>query len=732
MKKNNRRKKGNKLKQLIYLIFLMIFSIINILFIINIVKLKEIENLIRIIVCIILGIINIYFMFRFLLYKAKGKKLRLGINVIIMLLLSGIIGFINYNLNKIYSVLDNVTQNYEQYTLSLVTLSDNNITTIKQIDDNIAVIEDENITNGYTFAKEIVKKNNIKYELVKYEDYISIVKDLYEGKIKYAFLPDNYVLMFSQIEEYEDIESKIKVIHTDSVEVEVQSVSKSAKEPFTILLMGVDTLTSSFNADTLLVVTFNPETLTATMLSIPRDTYTRIACTGGKHKINSSGWYSDKCVVDTVSNLLDVKIDYYAKMNFRGVVDLVNALGGIEVDVVYPFCEQNSKRQFGKKMIYVEKGLQTLNGEQALALTRNRKYHEGKCPAKYTTEGYYSNNIRNDITRGLNQQLVVKGILNKLSNINDLDTIYKLLDTIGKNITTNMDQETMLSFYNVFKNIVIKSDFKSIDDTLTIQKLSLEVYGARINISKMNLSMIIAHQNSINAVSNAMKENLGLKEKEPIKKLKFNINKPYEETIIGDNITGGTTLKLMDNMVGKNRAKAESYCNKNNLNCEFKYVEKASGTNDKILNQSVPENYDLAVLGSKKVTFEVAKVTIQVSESFDYSNCMLAEFQTDSRCIMPNFTGQNISNFNSWYQNFGYIQVNKISVSDSSKSNDIVVSQTPANKSIYEIFANNEVIRIEYVKNTETPPKEEEKPKEEPKPAPEDETPPEQTPPEAE
>ena len=125
--------------------------------------------------------------------------------------------------------------------------------------------------------------------------------------IKYAFLPDNYVLMFSQIEEYEDIESKIKVIHTDSVEVEVQSVSKSAKEPFTILLMGVDTLTSSFNADTLLVVTFNPETLTATMLSIPRDTYTRIACTGGKHKINSSGWYSDKCVVDlkiTVDGLI--------------------------------------------------------------------------------------------------------------------------------------------------------------------------------------------------------------------------------------------------------------------------------------------------------------------------------------------------------------------------------------------------------------------------------------------
>ena len=720
MKRTKSRKKENKLKEILYLVFLIAFTIINVLFIINIIKLKEIENILRIIVCVLFVIINLYFVLRFYLYKFKGKKLKIKLHIVILVILSLLVGFINYNLNKIYSVLDNITQSSEQYTLSLITLSDNNVNNIKKIDGNIAVIQDENITNGYTFAAEIIKKNNIKYELIKYEDYISIVKDLYEGKIKYAFLPSNYSLMFSQMEEYEDIESKLKIIHTDSKEVEVQSVSKSAKEPFSILLMGVDTLTSSFNADTLIVVTFNPETLNATMLSIPRDTYTRIACTGGKHKINSSGWYSDKCVVDTVSNLLDIKIDYYAKMNFTGVVQLVDALGGIDVDVVYPFCEQNSKRQFGKKMIYVEEGMQHLNGEQALALTRNRKYHEGKCPSKYTTKGYYSNNLRNDITRGLNQQLVVKGILNALSEIDDLNTIYDLLDTIGKNITTNMKEETILSFYNVFKNIILKSNFSSIDETLTIQKMSLEVYGTRINISKLNLSMIIAHQNSINAVSNAMKENLELKDKDVIKKLSFNINNPYKEKIIGDNITGGTVLNLMDNMVGKTKAKAESYCSKNNLNCEFKYVEKETGTNDKILKQSVPENYDLAVLGSKKITFEVAKVNAQVTPVvFDYSNCTLAEYQTDSRCIVPKFN--NITEFNNWYKNFAYITIQQSTVEDASKTNGTIASQTHANKSIYEIYGNGETIKIEYVKNEETVPEPEpepEPPKEEPKPEP--------------
>jgi LCP family protein required for cell wall assembly len=166
--------------------------------------------------------------------------------------------------------------------------------------------------------------------------------------------------MFGQDEKYINIANDIKVLHSDSKKVEVELVNQDVNKPFTILLMGVDTLSSSYNADTLLLVTFNPDTLGATMLSIPRDTYTTIACTGGKHKINASGWYGDGCVVKTVAKYLDIDIDYYAKINFLGIVDLVDNLGGIEVDVPYALCEQNSKRQFGKNMIYVEEDFATV------------------------------------------------------------------------------------------------------------------------------------------------------------------------------------------------------------------------------------------------------------------------------------------------------------------------------------------------------------------------------------
>ena len=118
--------------------------------------------------------------------------------------------------------------------------------------------------------------------------------------------------------------------------------------------MGVDSEkegieNSTFNGDSLMLLTFNPETLSTTMLSIPRDSYVPIACFAGqrKNKITHAAWKGESCMIDTIQNFLDVKIDYYVKINFKGVVKLVDALGGVQVDVPYNLCEQNSNREWG-------------------------------------------------------------------------------------------------------------------------------------------------------------------------------------------------------------------------------------------------------------------------------------------------------------------------------------------------------------------------------------------------
>lgn len=100
---------------------------------------------------------------------------------------------------------------------------------------------------------------------------------------------------------------------------------------------------------------------------------------------------------DTVERFLNVPVDYYVKFNFESFVQIVDSLGGIDIDVPVTFTEQDSKDQAG--MIHLEKGYQHLNGEQALALARTRK-------------------IDSDAMRGQRQQLVIEAIAKKrcLSN----------------------------------------------------------------------------------------------------------------------------------------------------------------------------------------------------------------------------------------------------------------------------------------------------------------------------
>ena len=169
--------------------------------------------------------------------------------------------------------------------------------------------------------------------------------------------------------------------------------------------MGVDSAEEDLSkaaglGDSLMLITFNPKTLNTTIMSIPRDTYVPITCyRNSKSKITHAASGGDSCMINTIENFFDINIDYYAKINFRGLMKLVDALGGIDVEVPYSFCETTMWRS-EEYMVYVDEGMQHLNGEQALALSRNRKTYK-RCGAKY------SKGPRNDFVRGQNQQLVI-------------------------------------------------------------------------------------------------------------------------------------------------------------------------------------------------------------------------------------------------------------------------------------------------------------------------------------
>lgn len=587
------------------LIILMIAC--SIYFIYSILLLGPIEKLIRYLLVAIIISIDIFFSLK--LTKKKRKKKAITIISLFFILFYLILGF---NISKIYSILNEINKNYVTHSTSLITLKENNDTLKTITDKKIGLLNDKNSEDGYILPKEILTEHKLATSntILEYDNYISLANALYQKEVDFIFLPSNYEDLIKDTEGLESFSEKTKTLISKEKqkEKELLGSSKSIEEPFTILLMGIDSTkdglgnAESFNGDSLILVTFNPHTLNATMLSIPRDTYIPIACFDGQYenKITHAASKGSKCVIDTIQNYTGITIDYYMKINFTGLVDLVNAVDGIEVDVPYSFCEQDSKRRFGSHTIYVEKGKQTLNGEEALALSRNRKSNASKCASKWTK------GTRNDFVRGQNQQLVIKGLMQKVKNLSSIDQVYAILDSISKNLDTNMETETILSFYNIAKDIITRSNNNQ--ELITIEQLSLSGVGQTIydERSKLQLWNYIPNEESKKDIIKAMKINLELEEQELIKEFTYSLSEPYKTNITGKGpYSNTTTYDLLPDLTQYTMINAQSWALKNNITLSFEYVPGIN--NNIILKQNYPENKRLDKIEDKTITLTVTR-----------------------------------------------------------------------------------------------------------------------------
>ena len=343
--------------------------------------------------------------------------------------------------------------------------------------------------------------------------------------------------------------------------------------------MGVDSeydglnANAAFNGDTLILATFNPKTLSATLLSIPRDTYVPIACRGNNYaKINSSAGSGTECVIKTIEQLMEIEIDYYAKINFKGVVDLVEAVGGVEVEVETPdfqfnhgvdckgmVCEQNSDRKWGDKTIYIPTGLQTLDGEEALAYARCR--------------GLY---LESDLARNRHQQDIIMALANKMLDVGSYNDFKKVLDAISNNIATNMSVNQLLSSYNIYKDML--SNVIKDKDILSIEKAVLETYGLNVYLPSAGrtTSALGYYEDSLQDIIKTMKINLELEKPEHIKTFSYSINENYEGKVAGKGLRSGASNSLLESFISRTKEEAESYCNSKGFSCSFKYVDENS------------------------------------------------------------------------------------------------------------------------------------------------------------
>ena len=593
-------KRANKIELAMYLITLLYYLVLYVIFTVSVLNLKKIETFIRIIVLIFFGIWLLYFFIGNLMNLILKKHNKFAIITTITIIFSLMFTFTSYYMNIIYKVLDQFKEKERIiYTTKLITLKDTKFSSSSKI----GMIQKKDDIEGYILPHKLIEQKKLKNEIVTYNDYYAMLDALYDKKIDAIFLQGNFLTIYQNDEDYTTLDQDTKEVYKLSKEMKNQDLeiksNKSLTEPFTLLIMGVDSekdglnANAAFNGDTLMLITFNPKTLNATIFSIPRDTYVPIACRNNKeYKINSSAAYGTKCVIDTIEQLTEIKIDYYVKINFKGVVNLIDSLGGVDVDVPKKFCEQDSNRRFGKYEICLDKGYQHLNGEQALALARHR----------HTLQ-------RGDIDRTRNQQLVVEAITKKLIKNISFSDFSDILESISSNIASNIDRDRILSFYDAIKQMLLNS--LNGEDIVTIQKTYMEYYDLPIYTANGYRSCLGYYAESLEAIKDAMKVNLGTKKAVLNKSFTYDFNVDYEEKVIGKGLNSGSTVDLLPDFTNQSVSDVINYGNEKQIDIKVEYIDSSSSKYNKniasgyVAEQSIRKNTKLSTV--KEVTIYVIK-----------------------------------------------------------------------------------------------------------------------------
>ena len=611
-------KRSNKALRLIYYLTNITYLIGLILFIKSILSLTGVETLLRIVVIVLFVLYLLFYSFWNLLNLLQRKYKGLIITTLISILLTVIFFVGSYYINYIYKNLDGMQENEKIiYTTYLITLKDSSFNE----ESKIGIINKTIDNDNHELSTKLYKNKKLDNDTTEYTDYIKMIGDLYNGNIDAIFVPGNYVTLFKNEDGFENIASDTKVIYEYSEKMQNEDLNlvsnKDFNEPLTFLFLGVDSegdglnANAAFNGDTLMLMSFNPKTLDAILLSIPRDTYVPIACNHNNYaKINSSAAYGTSCVISTINNLLGINIDYYVKINFKGVVDLVEAVGGVEVNVEAPtymadkyggkVCEQNSDRQFGNKLVCMNPGMQTLNGEQALAYARCRHMYIGS-----------------DLDRVKHQQQVVEALANKAIHFSSIKEFQDILNAVSKNIATNMDTDTILSGYNVAKNVL--GNKLSGKDSINIEKATLETYSLNVYVPSQgrNTSAQGYYKDSLLDIQKSFNVILGKEKKELIKTFSFSVNETYEKSASGKGKRTGASGELLPSFVGKTVSEVESFGSSHNIKINVRYVDSGSEYYNKdvavglVGNQSVHKDVLLST---------VSELTVYVVNSKETNN----------------------------------------------------------------------------------------------------------------
>lgn len=423
-----RRKKRNRLTRIPDLILFILQLIITGLFISTLFKLGMLNMKWLIVISTLLIILLGIFL---VLMLMKPSRSVVYIKRFIQAGICAGLFFVNITAGKVNNTLETMTN--EPITkiekMSLIVLNDRPETTVEDLNGKIIGIQDE---RDAEMSAYVMEQMNINVNTYEYNNYSQMAIDLLNSYEDAILVNDDYFpLLEGTIDGFYGSYRVIKQFERKTT-IQVKD-AKLPDEPFTVYISGMDELGDPgqlLRSDVNILMLVDPKANHISMASIPRDSYVPNAALDYElDKLTHTGGYGIDNTLKTAENLLGFKIDYYAKISFSSVIEIINTIGGITVDVPVSFCEQNEKRSvLWEDQICLDAGTHHINGSEALALARHR--------SSYATE----------LVRAQLQQEIIKAFVKQVITPTGLSRIDDVLDILPMYIVTDMPYSAISGF----------------------------------------------------------------------------------------------------------------------------------------------------------------------------------------------------------------------------------------------------------------------------------------------
>ena len=443
----NGKKKKKKNKRPISK-FMTIFMIISLaLLIFQIIKLNLLPAKLIVLVSLVMIILCLIVLLIFH-YKAKKFLPRILAGFVALCMCVGL-AYGNYFIYKTDDTFDVVTSlaDSKATMTSIVVLKSSSIKKEKDLKGKtIGTILDMDKVATKRMLKDL-DSDNIKYKTKDYSTLDDMMEAFYAGEVDAICLNEKYRDILHESEAYFNFQTDSRVVHQNVHYTKVEKndnpsdpVNDISKDAFTILVSGNDSYgalqDSNTRSDANLLLTVNPKTGTILMTSIPRDYYVELVCPeddpelacpeGSSDKLTHSGLMGVKSTEETIEKALGIKINYNVRINFSSVVNLVDALDGIDLDI---------KKGEEVDIFYVNSqpglsvGKHHVDGETALAFARERHAY-----------------LDGDNQRVRNQQKVFKAIFKRIVSPKMITNYGKFMDALAVAFDTNLSGDEISNF----------------------------------------------------------------------------------------------------------------------------------------------------------------------------------------------------------------------------------------------------------------------------------------------